>query len=321
MNFFRNDIEAPYGSMQELIGIGPSHNHYHMHQDKRIPGMIEEEVTRTINEEFIKNAEKEHLKTIIQKIGTYCLRSAKHTRDLPKRNKCEEVQAKLEEETIPAGHDFLGRHWGELGPDMEKDVVCCFYVITQGKRYEYHDEPIKQRGKSKIILAFNELGYVAKEEQAFIQEIKEDLKREQKDNPFFYDYDTPYGPQPQAFELRTNKDGTYVQEFVAMRNPLVNDRVKGFFDMRWYAGKVVEKGIDEENKPYILIQTDKQIGLKKNSYFDGHGLRCRVEDQHFVFEDEPDGGAEWYIHKRPLTEKELVDSEQNNSYPNNNLPF
>lgn len=72
------------------------------------------------------------------------------------------------------------------------------------------------------------------------------------------------------------------------RNFQPGDRVKAYFNKRWYPGIVVDKYFKKEKiekVPYILIKTDEKVDEGgPNSFLDGFGLEGRVNNLRQIFE-------------------------------------
>lgn len=73
------------------------------------------------------------------------------------------------------------------------------------------------------------------------------------------------------------------------RNFLIDDRVKTYFNKKWYTGKVVDKYFKKEmhhKTPYILIKTDEKVDDDPEAYLKGFGIEGKINNLRTIFEYE-----------------------------------
>jgi hypothetical protein len=114
-----------------------------------------------------------------------------------------------------------------------------------------------------------------------------------------------------------HSNGKYWEEYnFADRNFKIGDRVQTFFEGKWYKGKIIDKYLDGDWSPDILIETDKKV--KNGEILNGYGIWGPVHGRDpTFFEKEPlPSGDEIYrrIIKRYLTKKEIRE-EKNYEVP------
>ncbi len=71
------------------------------------------------------------------------------------------------------------------------------------------------------------------------------------------------------------------------RNFLIGDRVKAYFEKKWYSGVVIDKYFKKdkiEKVPYILVKTDERVGETPDFLLNGFGLEGRVDNLRTIFE-------------------------------------
>jgi len=104
------------------------------------------------------------------------------------------------------------------------------------------------------------------------------------------------------------------------RNFLIGNRVKAYFNGRWYPGEIVKRYFEEgqrDKAPYILVKTDEKVDNEPDSLLDGFGLKGKINNLRKIFEweNEETWGDKMY-HETITWE---MTEEEKREY--DNLPF
>jgi hypothetical protein len=73
-----------------------------------------------------------------------------------------------------AGYSTFDHHYTEFGQDFEKQIGQVMYITFIGKRYEYSDSVIKERGRIKALVKLDEHGFVTKEQSELVQRVRQE---------------------------------------------------------------------------------------------------------------------------------------------------
>ncbi len=86
--------------------------------------------------------------------------------------------------------------------------------------------------------------------------------------------------------LKKAKVGDEIYFFVE-RNFNIGDRVRLWYNKRWYSGTVEEKLVRENQAPKILSRMDELVDSEPDALLSGYGLRGPSNNGRILFEDEP----------------------------------
>ena len=77
------------------------------------------------------------------------------------------------------------------------------------------------------------------------------------------------------------------QDMKIRRNFLIGDRVKTYFNKKWYTGEVVDKYFKKDvyhKAPYILVKTDEKVDDDPDAFLKGFGIEGKINNLRTIFE-------------------------------------
>ena len=105
------------------------------------------------------------------------------------------------------------------------------------------------------------------------------------------------------------------------RNFLRGDRVKTYFNEKWYSGEVFSRYFKEKTykweSPHILIKTDEKVDDDPSAFLKGFGIEGRIDNLRTIFEweNEETMGDAMYHEEKTWEMSEEEKKEYNKPLP------